>query len=201
MAADYPLIIEQGKTFSRLLRWEVAPLVSKPITAISKAAPAVLTVTAHGIPGVAWRGAIAGVSGMTQINAATFPPRNSDFHKLAVVDANTLAVSDVNSAFYAAYTSGGFLLYNTPQSLVGYTARMSIKDKIGGAELLRLDTVAGRIVLDTVNFTVTLTVDAVTTAGLAWTAGVYDLELVSAGGVVTALIKGAVSVVPEVTTT
>lgn len=198
-AANYDLVIEQGKTFTRVLRWEIAPVVYKAITAITKGAPTQITSTAHGLPNN-WRAAIVSVQGMTQINALGVPPRLSDYHRMSVVDANTLLVNDINSAEYSTYASGGFLQYNTPAPLAGYIARMSIKDRVGGTELLRLDTTNGRIALDAVNFTITLTVDAATTAALAWVQGVYDLEMESAGGVVTAIVQGNVTVTPEVTT-
>ena len=34
--ADQDLTIKQGKTFSKVIRWESAPLVYKAITAITK---------------------------------------------------------------------------------------------------------------------------------------------------------------------
>ncbi len=194
------LVIEQAKTFSRVLRWETAPIVYKPITAITQAAPAVVTATAHGIP-AGWRVALLSVKGMVQINSQNTPPRSADYHKATVVDPNTVSFNDINSLGYSAYTSGGVLAYNTPAPLTGYTAAMSIKDKIGGTELLRLDTVGGRIAIDTVNMTITLTIDATTTASLTWTSGVYDLKLISSTGVATELLAGNVSVDPAVTTT
>lgn len=198
-AANLDLQIEQGKTFLRVLRWESAPLVYKPISAITKAAPVVVTATTHGLPN-GWRAAIVSVLGMTQINATNSPPRTPDFHRGTVIDANTVSFNDINAAGFSTYASGGYLVYNTPASLTGYTARMSIKDKVGGTELLRLDTTNGRIALDTAAFTISLSVDATTSAAITWVNGVYDLELVSAGGVVTALIQGNVTVTPEVTT-
>ena len=195
------LVIEQGKTFSRVVRWETGPVVYVPITAITQAAPAVVTATAHGIP-AGWRVALLSVKGMAQINAANMPPRTADYHKATVVDPNTVSFNDINSLGYSPYTSGGVLAYNTPAPLTGYTAAMSIKDKIGGTELLRLDTTpSGRIVIDSTGMTITLTVDAVTTAGITWNTGVYDLKLISASGVATELLAGSVTVDPGVTTT
>ena len=72
---------------------------------------------------------------------------------------------------------------------------------MGGTELLRLDTTNSRITIDTAGYTISLTIDATTTAGLAWTKGVYDLEVVSGSGVVTALLSGTITVSKEVTTT
>lgn len=84
--------------------------------------------------------------------------------------------------------------------LTGYTARLAVKDKIGGTVLLSLTTENGGIAIDNVAKTITLTIAATATDDFTWTRGVYDLELISPAGVVTALISGKVTVTKEVTT-
>lgn len=199
MVANLHLQIRKGSTFSRVLRWESGPVIFRPITGITKAAPAVVTAPAHGIPD-GWRVAFVSVQGMRQINAEGDPPRVRDYHRASVVDADTVQFDDVNAAGFAPYRSGGYLRFNTPVPIAGYAARMSIKDRIGGTELLRLDTTNGGIVLDSTNCTITLEIDASVTALLAWRSGVYDLEMESPTGVVTALVSGAVTVAAEITT-
>lgn len=198
MAQNFTIL--QGKTFSQVIRWETKPIVYKAITAITKAAPARITATAHGIPD-GWRVAIVSAKGMTQINAKNTPPKDSDFTPSTFVDANTIELNSVNAADYTAYTSGGYVQYNTPKSLTGFTARMAIKDRVGGTVLLALDsTVNNRIAIDQTTFTITLTVSATDTAAITWTDGVYDLEMVDPAGVVSQLLSGAIKVVKEVTT-
>lgn len=197
--SDYDLEIRQGETFSRVIRWAGPPYVYKAITGITKAAPAVVTATAHGLV-TGQSAAIVSVVGMTEINAEHDPPRNSEYHKVTVLTANTVEINDINSTGFTTYASGGYLQYLTPVSLVGYTARMSIKDKIGGTEYVSLTTANGRIVLDTANSTITFTLTAAETAAFTWRRGVYDLELVSAGSVVSTLLHGDVTVTQEVTT-
>lgn len=182
-----------------MLRWEAPPIVYKPITNISQAAPAVVTCVGHGIPD-GWRVAVVNVKGMTQINAVDEPPKNKDYRQARVVDADTVEFNTVNAASYKAYISGGYLQFNTPVDLAGYSARMSIKDKVGGTELYRLDTDNGRITLDNTSKTIVLLINAADTAALTFKKGVYDLELESAGGVVTLLLSGDIVVVEEVTT-
>lgn len=198
---ETPLVIYQGKTFNRLLRWAAEPYVYRPITGITKAAPAVITCPTHGLKD-GQRFFIVSVLGMTQINAVKTPPNPStDSHKATVVDANTIEVNDVNAANFTTYKSGGYVQYLTPVDLTGYTARMSIKDRVGGTELFRLDTTNSRIVLDVVESTITLTITAADTAALTtWKKGVYDLELVN-GAAVSLLLTGTIEVIPEVTTT
>lgn len=199
MGAIKNLTLLQGKTFSLALRWETGPIVYKPITGITQTAPARVTAPSHGIPN-GWRVAIVSVKGMTQINAANTPPRPKDHYKATVVDSNTVEFNDINAAEFKAYQSGGYLQFNTPVSMAGMTARMSIKDKVGGTQLLSLTTENDRIALDDVAKTITLHIAAADTALITWKRGVYDLELVSADGTVTGLLSGEVTVSQEVTT-
>lgn len=205
MAATKDFVIEQGKTFSQVLRWEAPPIVYKAITAITQTAPVQITSTGHGIPG-GWRVAVVSVKGMTAINAANSPPKEKDYHVATVIDANTISLNDVNAADYKAYTSGGYLQFNTPVDMTGYTARMQIKDKVGGTVLASTEAADTpkdilTVSIDNPNKTITLLVSATDTAAVTWKKGVYDLELVSSGGVVTALLTGTISVTKEVTTT
>lgn len=210
MADSKDLEIKQGKTFSLVLRWETEPIVYKAITAISLASGAPrLTVTGHDTPN-GWRGAVARVKGMTQINAKNSPPRASDYVTATVINANTIELNSVtpcddSGTEWPAYISGGFWQFNTPVDLVGYTARMKIKDKVGGTVLA--STEAGdsplnvlAIAIDNTAKTITLTIAATATDDFTWSKGVYELEMVSPADVVTSLISGAVTVAKEVTT-
>ena len=139
--------------------------------------------------------------GIVEINAVSNPPKDTDYRIGTVVDASTVELNAVNSSDYGLYTSGGYLQYNTPKDLAGYTARMTIRDKIvGGTELIHLVSPTD-IVVDNTTKTTTFTITATVTAGFTWTKGVYDLELVDPTGVVTALLSGKVTVKKEITTT
>ena len=195
------LVLEQGRTFTQVIRWSKPPIVYKPVTAITQTAPVSITCTGHGVPD-GWKVAVVSAKGMTQVNAST-PPKDKEYRIATVVDGNTLQLNEVNAAGYSAYTSGGYVQYDTPVDMAGYTARMSIKDKIGGTELFRLDTTIenGRIAIDNIGKTITLTITATDTAGVTFKKGVYDLDMVSSGCVVTALLTRNVSVTHEVTST
>lgn len=199
MSAKQDLIIGQGKTFNLVLRWEAPPVNYKTITGISQSAPVRITSVGHGIP-EGWRAAVSSVKGMVQLNHAGDTPKLSDFRTVTVVDADHVEFNDVNSLGYKAYESGGVLIFNTPVPLAGYTARMTIRDKVGGVSLIDMNTSNARIILDPVAFTITLQIASADTALLTFTKGVYDLEMVSATGVVTGLIYGTVKLEKEVTT-
>lgn len=89
----------------------------------------------------------------------------------------------------------------TPVNLTGYTARLQVRnDFAAGSAVLSLTTENGGIALGGTAGTVTLSAAATATAALsAPYVGVYDLELVSGGGVVTRLLEGTANVTPEVT--
>lgn len=198
MGAMKNFAVTQGKTFAPVLRWESGELVYKTITSIMSSAPARITAAAHGLVD-GWRCAVTSVKGMVEINAPTVPAKNRDYMVATVIDENTIEFNKVNATGFKDYASHGVVQYNRPVDMAGYTARMSIKDKVGGAELLSLTTENGGIAIDNVAKTITLNMAAAQTAAFSWKKGIYELEMVS-GDVVTTLIYGTVTVTKEVTT-
>ena len=85
-------------------------------------------------------------------------------------------------------------------NLTGYSARMQVRETYSSASTVVSLTDASGITLGGAAGTIAILISATTTAALtAPFSGVYDLELVSAGGVVTRLLQGAATVTPEVT--
>ena len=87
-----------------------------------------------------------------------------------------------------------------PYDFTGYTARMQIRRTIeSSVVMIELTTENGGIAYtDAANGELTVTMTAVQTAALE-TSGVYDLEVINAGGQVSKLIKGTFTLLPEVT--
>ena len=191
MSATKDLAIRKGATFAQTLRWEAPPIVWKPITAISLTAPVRLTVPAHGCP-PNWRVNVSCNKSMREMDGAK--------GLATVIDADTIEINTINASGFKPYKGDGYLSYNTPVDMTAMTARKSIKDKVGGSELLRLSTLDGTIVLDEATCTITITLPATVTAALTWKGGVYDLELEAIDGTVTCLLAGKVKVTDEVTT-
>lgn len=186
------ILIQKGKTFNLIARWSTAPIIRKPITAISllTGAPR-LTVTGHNMPD-GWDCAITQVAGMKQINAENSPPSESDYHEGTVIDADTIELNGVDASGFSTYTGGGFLQFYTPVSLVGQTPRMTIKDKIGGTILASTDPADTpkniiTITPDVANKKMLISIPAAATAALTWKKGVTDLEMVSGTGEVVKL--------------
>lgn len=193
--------IKQGATFTAVFRWESKLWTHKAISAISKAAPA--RVTAPTLPPDGWRAWVTGCKGMTQINAEAsdlgIPLYDKDAHKVTLFDATNLDLNDVNSVNFGTYTSGGVLSWKTPNDLAGYTARMQIRDSVDATAFLIELTNASGIAINNTTKTITVTLSAAQTAAITWESAVYDLELVSAGGAVTRIAQGTISVNKEVT--
>lgn len=195
------LIIRQGETFVRVIRWETPPFIYKAITAITQSGPVSITAVGHGLA-TGWRVAVVTVGGMEQLNALHDPPRDHEFKQCTVSDPDTITINTVNTTDYDAYTTGGYLQFYTPVDLTGYSARMTIKDKVGGTTLMSLTSGApdNRIAIDNSNHTITLTITAADTAAITWKNGVYDLEMVSPTSTVTTIFSGDISITKEVTT-
>lgn len=89
---------------------------------------------------------------------------------------------------------------DAPIDVSGYTARMQVRRTYDApTALLDLTSENGAITLGGVSGTVNVSASPNLTRELPPKGGVYDLELVNPAGVVTRLIRGAVSVSPEVT--
>lgn len=203
MTTQRDIFIRRGETFVLTVRWETEPWMYAAIASIAQSAPARVTLQGAGAaipPG--WRVAVVDAKGMTELNATGNPPKNKDLRRAAVVSATELELSGVSAASFAAHRANtGYLAWMTPHSLDDFTARMQIKDRVGGAVLHTLTSAPlGGIVLSDAEKTIELKISAAEAEAFDWDSGVYDLEMISAGGTVTALLEGAVTVGAEVTT-
>lgn len=188
--AKLDLHIVQGTTLRDTLRLMQPRYEYKPITAIS-GSPVRLTVD-HGLSGN-WLAWVEGVGGMQGINRAA----RERPHRVDVIDAHTLEINALSA--FGLNPTGGQLIYKPPVDLTGATARMQIREQVGGAVLLDLTTDNGGLAI-TGPGTITRTISATQTAALMWTEAVYDLEVQYQDGTVQRYLQGAVTVSREVTT-
>jgi len=184
-------VIRKGETFSQSLRWEVAPIIWKPITAISQTAPVRLTVPDHGCK-PKWRVQVSSRKSMREIDDAR--------GQATIVDSDTVEINTINASGFKPYAGDGYLSFNTPVDMTGMTGRLSIKSKVGGPLLLSLTTLNDGIVIDVDECVIRIVIAAEMTAELDWRTGVYDLEMVAVDGSVTRLLQGRMRVADEVTT-
>lgn len=185
--------VYQGSTLAEVLRWESSVKSYANITAISKTAPVVITAPAHSAP-EEWRVKLNNIVGMTELNSG------DTYYQITQVTANTFVINDINSTAYKAYASGGVVEYNTPINLTGYTARMQIRAAVTSTDIIStLSTENGKIVINPIKSTITLSIPATETAGFNFITAVYNLELISSSAIVTTIASGSVSLVKEVT--
>lgn len=188
------LKVYQGSTFTEVLRWESGNKVYKTISAITKAAPVVITAPAHGLP-TGWRARVTNVVGMKELNCAT-----DVYYVVTGTTVDTVTINAVNAVGYAEYVSGGILEYNEPVNLAGYTARMQIRGKLTDTTVIKeLTTANSGIVIDNTLKTITVKIPASETTALDFSTAVYSLELVSSGGEVFQMLTGNLTLVKEVT--
>lgn len=185
--------VYQGATFKEVLRWESSKKVYKQITNVTQAAPCVVTSTAHGVPD-GWRVKITNVGGMTELNSV------ETYLQATKLTADTIELNTINAIGYKAYTTGGVIEYNEPVSLVGYTARMQIREKIDSTTIIdELTNANSGIVIDETNNKIELYINALDTALYTFTSAVYSLELISPTLDVIPLANGTLTLVKEVT--
>ena len=188
--------IYQGSTFKETLRWESETKQYAAISGITKTAPCVITTaSAHTIP-LNWRIRVTGVSGMKDINIAS----TSDYYLVTSKTSNTVTLNQINSSDYGAYTSGGIIEWNSPIPLAGYTAQMQIRESIDSTTVIHeLTTSNGGISIDSVNYTISFNIAAVTTATFNFDAAVYSCELTDNQGIVYPFLSGGITLIKEVT--
>lgn len=208
------LTIRRGETVNIPIRVESDVLAYKAITSIAKAGPARLVVAGHGLAD-GWRAAVANAQGMSEINFARSeegrPPRDKDLRPVTVIDANTIEFNGINSAGFGAHTADtGHLVFYAPADLSLYAgARMEVKDAVDGTRLALFatpstvaDATNGELELDDTNNALRLRTTDEESALLDFDEGVFDIELLTAGGDVTPICTAdsVLTVLPEVTT-
>lgn len=176
--------IVKGSTYRDTLRWATSECVLKTAQ-LTPGAPLRLTCVGHGIPD----GWTAHIEGHRDINP-------DEPQRITVVDADTIEISCFNGLRLKAQEV--VVRFHSPVDLTGYSARMQVRDRVGGEILL--DSTASEITLtiDPVAHTVEREIAAGVTEAIDWRRGVYDLEMVS-GTYVTKIDGGVVSVTDEVT--
>jgi len=88
---------------------------------------------------------------------------------------------------------------DVPYNLTGYTARMTIRESIGGTEIVSLTTENGGITITPLTGTIALLISETDTTAMDFTTGVYDLEIIT-GAVVKRLLQGKATFDPNSTT-
>lgn len=189
MPAIQPIDVVIGVTYQKVLRWEVGPIVYKPITGVTKSAPVSITAAAHGIPD-GWRVVVVGVRGMAELNASSTPPKCGAYRQATVVDANTIELNQVNSEHFNTYTSGGVLQYNTPMDMTGYTPQLHVTASRTSPTLV--EDLSDLVTVDVAGHTMTFEFPA--DKDWEYQKGFYTFDMVASGGRVHRLLEGPLSI-------
>ncbi len=197
--ARLDLQLRAGDTFSQVFRYGAGPIVYKPITAIERSAPVLLTVPAHGVVD-GWPVAITNVAGMTQINGGSANALKArDYRRATVVSPDQLLLNAINATGFAAYKSGGVLQYSTPVDLADALAQLLIYPDDDPDNAIAFTSGDGSIVLDNVAKTITITIDVPLVANVAALIadrkGSFDFNLIR-GERVSSLAGGLVTIDP-----
>lgn len=196
------LSVRKGASADIPLRLETGTMSFAAISAMEKSAPLRVTAPGHNIPD-GWYVAIVDAKGMTELNASDSNAiRDSEFHRVTWIDANTVDFDGISSAGFKAYTSGGYLAFYAPMSLASYTsARMDVKTRVGGDAILALNTTDGTLEIDDATSTVWIRLEDDALDAVAARDYVFDIELVSATAVdAICSAESVLTVLPEVTT-
>lgn len=185
------LTIRRGATVAIPIQLETDVLKTAAITAISRSAPVSITAAMHGIPNN-WKAAVVCAGGMRDINASGYPPRNSEMQRVTVVDTNTVEFNKVSSACFKPYTSGGYLVFYEPLDLANYTdARMQVRNCPDGELLAEFSTDDGTLEIDDMLKCVWIRLTPAQSRALDFASGMFDIELLTAGGDVTPVCSAA----------
>ena len=87
----------------------------------------------------------------------------------------------------------------TAINLTGYDVRMHIREYVSSPDTIVELTIVDGISVVAASGQITLTISATDTAAMSFDTAYYDLEIESAGGVVTRIVEGSVNLRPEVT--
>lgn len=175
MTCSIPLAIAKGETFEYAFRIATPTPVLKPITGISRTAPATLTVPGHGLTD-AWPFRIEGVTAPADLNSPASDPTQAYLARVA--DPDTLTLPDINGLGFKAFTgTAAVIRYLAAEDLTGLAARLVVRKSAGGAVADTFLSGDGQLSVDVATATVAINLSAVATAALTWTQGVYDLQL------------------------
>lgn len=199
-ALPEPSIVEiyQGKTLELEFRLASDVWVYRAITAITAAAPAVITAAAHGVP-EGWSIWVTGARrGMAAINRV---PAQDSPYRARVLDVDRIELNSINATRLGPYEGGATLEYQEPVSVAGASARLVLRESASATPVVdvRSSDTAPQITVDGAQQVVRATLLPATTQALTFTYGLYEVEIALADGRVLPLAYGSVRVHPDLT--
>ena len=175
------LTIRKGSAENIPIRIESSAWEYATISAVAQTAP--LRITASDVPPDGWRTAIMNVKAVAEFGAQNNPPKDADLHATTRIDATTVEFNAINGAGFRAHTTGGQLAWRLPVDLGQYeSARMNVRDKVGGTLLASYSTTTGELEIDSANAVLWLRLSEEQTIALGSRVRVFDIELIRYNG-------------------
>lgn len=196
------LSVRLGASADIALRLETTNVKFSAISGMSQSAPLRVNSPGHGILDQ-WHAAIVDAKGMTEMNAVNSNSiRDAEFRQVTLIDPDAVEFNGVCSAGFKPYVSGGYLAYYAPLDLTVYSsARMDIKERVGGPVKLAANTTNGMLALDAAGSALLIHLSETDISALGAREYVFDVELVKAGGIdAICSAESTLVVLPEVTT-
>ena len=194
----------RGATFRKSWAWYAGPDAVKPITAVTRGFPTILTCASHNLPSADIPVSLISMGELTTLNsdgAPSFKP--ADRILASKTGADTFSI-DFDSSESDAFATGlggiiGYLVYTPPKDLTGYTARLQFREAVDSADvLLALDETDG-LDVGTTEGTIDMVLTDTQTTDFPLDSAVWNLELVASGpGDVTRFDEGTLELSPDV---
>lgn len=194
---EIPLTIYQGKTLEFALQYAEDRFTYCDIASVPSLAPVRLSVPSHGIPD-GWPVTIQCVRRPDELNGD---------YLATVIDDDTIEINDlVGSCWRHQWSAGGHVRYPTPQDITGWSARATLRRRVGDDSAVLTfhsdpaQNPDGLIIVDPAEHSFTLKLDETAAKQLTPMVGVWDAEAIDPAGNVFALVAlSPFEVVGEVT--
>lgn len=181
MGSKLNLKVRQGSMFKKVLRWETEPFIYKPITSIGSTAPCALHVPGHGLL-QSQLFAIQNAQGLVDLNEKA--EDITQWHRAHVVDDDHIEINRVNALAFKAHTPNtGVIKYRTVVDLTGYTARLTLRERMGGVILHTMTSAdPEEITLDPATGLVSFVFSSEASKLWTWRKAVFELDLIDVTG-------------------
>ena len=191
----FELDMEQGATFNYTFHWYAGGKFMAPIEDIIVGYPTRIKVTGHGLPTISDTPVIiSGVSGCEILNSHDLGIDEAIYVDVDHFDMPQTTVADI-------WKPGtGEITYHKPSDIVGFTARMQIREKWHSKTFIHeLTTENGGILLTVEDASIEITIAPIDTEAFTFNKAVYDIEMIAPGGDITRIIEGTITLHKEVT--
>ena len=195
--------IIQGSQFIKALHWYGGGKAYDTIENVTVGFPTVITVTGHGLPSASPTpihiGGVKGTARVLNTLNAKGEGKECDLVEATYIDDDSFSipVPTVGKSYNAG---SGYIEWNQPKDLTGWTAAMQIREDIDDTTpLVDLTSVAGDITINIPDAKITVIIATSVTEALDFVEGVYDLELIDTSGETTRILEGKATLSEEVT--